>query len=105
VCLYGPLTQFLQARICPLHINVCQTIEKTASPTGVLLLANFPCVSVVARQRLGKPVSVAVNTHAAVEELLDVLFSMHFVSNQRKVGDQFFPELLVISDVISRASL
>jgi hypothetical protein len=48
---------------------------------------------------------VAVNTHATPEELLGMLFSMQSVSNQRKVGDQFFPELLVISDIISRESL
>jgi hypothetical protein len=48
---------------------------------------------------------MAVHTHATPEELLGMLFSMQSVSNQRKVGDQFFRELLVISDVISRASL
>jgi hypothetical protein len=43
----------------------------------------------VARQRLGKHVTVATNTHAAIEELLDASFSMRFVLYQRKVGDYF----------------
>jgi hypothetical protein len=35
-----------------------------------------------------------MNTHAT-EELLDVLLSMQSVLYQRKIGDLFFPELLV----------
>jgi hypothetical protein len=47
------------------------------------------CIPVVARQRLGK------NVNATAEELLDVSSYMRSVSYQTKVGDQFFPELLV----------
>jgi hypothetical protein len=47
--------------------------------------------STVARQRLGKNITVATNTHAAIEELLESSFSMRFVSLERKVGDYFFP--------------
>jgi hypothetical protein len=54
---------------------------------------------IVARQRLGKNVTAATNTHATIEELLDASFSIRSVSYQRNVGDQFFPELLVISVV------
>jgi hypothetical protein len=36
-----------------------------------------------------------MNTHAAVEELLDVSFSVWYVLYQRKVGGHFFPKLLV----------
>jgi hypothetical protein len=51
---------------------------------------------VVSRQRLGKNVSVATNTHATVEQLLEASFSMRCVSYQRKVCGKFFAELLVI---------
>jgi hypothetical protein len=49
---------------------------------------------IVARQRLGRNVTAVKNTHATIEELLDVFFNMARVVS-RKVGDQFFPELLV----------
>jgi hypothetical protein len=39
---------------------------------------------IVARQRLGKYVSAATNTHATIEEFLDS-FLMRFMSYQRKV--------------------
>jgi hypothetical protein len=41
--------------------------------------------SVVARQRLGKNVTAATNTHAPIEELLDASFSIRSMSCQRKV--------------------
>jgi hypothetical protein len=50
---------------------------------------------IVARQWLGKNIIAATNAHATIEELFDALFYMMPVSYQRKVGDQFFPELLV----------
>jgi hypothetical protein len=34
----------------------------------------------IARQRLGRNVTVAKNTHATIEELLDALFSVRLVS-------------------------
>jgi hypothetical protein len=42
----------------------------------------------VARERLGKNVTAAKNTHATLEELLDL-------SYERKVGNKFFPEHFV----------
>jgi hypothetical protein len=42
---------------------------------------------IVARQRLGKNVTAAMQTHATLEELLDAPFSMRSVKYQRKVGD------------------
>jgi hypothetical protein len=39
------------------------------------------------QQWLGTHVIAAINAHATVEELLDVLFSMWSVSYQSKVGD------------------
>jgi hypothetical protein len=47
------------------------------------------------RERLGKNVTPATNTHATIGHLLDTSFSMRSVWYQRKVGDYFFPELLV----------
>jgi hypothetical protein len=47
--------------------------------------------SVVVKQRLGKNI-----TEATMEELLDAMFSMRFLSYQRKLGGQFFPQFLVI---------
>jgi hypothetical protein len=41
----------------------------------------------VARQRLGQNVAAAKNTYAAIEELLDVSFSMLSASYQRKAGN------------------
>jgi hypothetical protein len=41
-----------------------------------------PEETVVARQRLGNHFPAATNTHATVEELMDVVFSMRSVSYQ-----------------------
>jgi hypothetical protein len=61
-----------------------------------LCLYVYEYTPIVARQRLGKNVTAATNTQASIEELLDASFSIRAVSYQRKVGDYFFPELLVI---------
>jgi hypothetical protein len=53
----------------------------------------------VARQRLSKNVTSAMNTRATIEELLDVSFSMWSVTYKRKVGDLFFPELLIYQNI------
>jgi transformation/transcription domain-associated protein len=45
------------------------------------------CSPIIARQKLGKNFTVATNTPATVEELLDALFCIRSVSRQRKVGD------------------
>jgi hypothetical protein len=52
---------------------------------------------IVARQRMGKNVTAATNTHTTIEELLDASLSMLSVSYQRKVSEQFFPELFVFN--------
>jgi hypothetical protein len=41
----------------------------------------------VARQRLGEGVTMAMNTQATIEELSDASFSMPFFSYQKKLGD------------------
>jgi hypothetical protein len=51
-------------------------------------------LSIVARQRLGKNVIAAKNTHAT-EKLLDVSFSIRSVSYQGEVGEYSFQELLI----------
>jgi hypothetical protein len=43
--------------------------------------------SILARQRLGKNITAATNTHATTEELLDTSFSMRSMSCRMKVGD------------------
>jgi hypothetical protein len=48
------------------------------------------------RQRLGKNSTDASNTYATIEELLDTSFSMRSMSLSKKVGDYFFPELLLL---------
>jgi hypothetical protein len=52
-------------------------------PTSLCLYV-YPAT--VARQRRGKKVTAATNTHATIE-LLDPSFSVRFVSYQKKVGD------------------
>jgi hypothetical protein len=42
---------------------------------------------IVARQRLGKHVTAATNTHAIVEQLLEASFSIRSMSYQRKLDD------------------
>jgi hypothetical protein len=59
---------------------------------------------IVARQRLGGNVTTATNTHAKIEELLDASFSMRSGLYQRKVGDYFFRELLVLLTELSSFS-
>jgi hypothetical protein len=46
------------------------------------------------RQRLGKIITAAMNTHV-IQELLDASFFMRSVSYQSEVGDKFFTELVV----------
>jgi hypothetical protein len=53
----------------------------------------------VARQWLGKIVTVAKNTHATTEELLDTSFSMRPMPHQRKAGNWFFSEFLVLLNI------
>jgi hypothetical protein len=52
----------------------------------------------VARKRLGKNVTAATNSHATIEELLDVSSYVPSVSYQRNISDKFSPELLVLCD-------
>jgi hypothetical protein len=55
------------------------------------------CVApIVARQRLGKDVTAATNTHATIE-LLDASFFMPSVSYEKNMGDWFFPEFILSS--------
>jgi hypothetical protein len=49
---------------------------------------------IIARQRLGKNVTAATNSHATIKELLDASYSVRSVPYQRKVYYWLFPELL-----------
>jgi hypothetical protein len=57
---------------------------KTPFHQSVCLYVHPP---IVYRQRLGKGVPAATNTHATVVELLGTSLSMRSVSYQRKIGD------------------
>jgi hypothetical protein len=57
-----------------------------------------------ARQRLSKHVPAAKNTHASIEELLDLSFSMRCMSYQRKVISTFQNFLLVIISLVKAGS-
>jgi hypothetical protein len=50
---------------------------------------------IVAKQRLGKKRYCGNKYTCKIEELLDMSFSMRSVSYQIKVGDQFFPEIII----------
>jgi hypothetical protein len=67
--------------LCPLYQHQAGRVgpEKTA----------------ITRKRLSKNVPAETNTHATIEELLDA------VSMSYKVGDQFYPQLLVNISVLS----
>jgi hypothetical protein len=64
----------------------------TVLPHQSVCLYVYP--PIVARQRLRKNVTAATNTHSTTKEFLNMSSSMRFVSYERKVGDQFFPELI-----------
>jgi hypothetical protein len=52
---------------------------------------------IVARQRLSKNFTAGTSTHAKIEEMLAGSFSMRSVSYQNKVGEYFFPDLVITS--------
>jgi hypothetical protein len=86
--------------ISPLSLNfVCIYIYIMApEPISRVYFINPTHQSVyptVVGQWLSKNVTAETNTCATVE-LLDPLFSVQSLSYQRKVGDLFFPELLVL---------
>jgi hypothetical protein len=47
-------------------------------------------------QRIGKKLSAAINIKETTEELLDVSFFMRSAAYQRKAGDWFFLELILV---------
>jgi hypothetical protein len=51
---------------------------------------------VVARQRLGKDVTAAKNTHTAIEDLFDASFSMRCVSYEKKYAFNSSQKLLLM---------
>jgi hypothetical protein len=58
-----------------------------------------PCVRMCVPLSLLFNVSVSTTLrklNAAIEELLNASFSMPYVSDERKVGDKFFPDISVV---------
>jgi hypothetical protein len=68
--------------INPSHQSVCLHVYPT----------------IIARQRRGRNITAATNTHKSIEESLDASPSMRSVSYQRKVSVYFFPELVRVSN-------
>jgi hypothetical protein len=84
--IYVKLCMYIMA---PESISMAYSIN----PSRQLVCPHFYPL-IVDRQQLGKDVTAATSTRATIE-LLDASFSMRFLSYQRKVGDYFFPALLV----------
>jgi hypothetical protein len=53
--------------------------------------------TIIAGELLGKHVTAATNTQATIQELLETSFSMRFLSYERKLGDWFFLEVLILN--------
>jgi hypothetical protein len=78
----------------PIFIKLCIYIM-TTEPISMAYFINLSHQSVcayvyaptVTRQRLCKNITVEMNTHSTIEELLDASFPMRSVSCQRKVCD------------------
>jgi hypothetical protein len=75
-----------------MYIMAPEPILTTYTHQSVCLYVYPP---IAARQRLGKNVTAATNAHGTIEKL-DASFSIRSMPYQRKVGDQHFPDLLVL---------
>jgi hypothetical protein len=68
------------------------------------VLHQYACLYVyshtVSRQRLGKNVTAATNTHATTNEFLAASFCMRSMPYQRKLGYYFSPEFLVFNLIL-----
>jgi hypothetical protein len=74
VSTFGLLNQPLRNLVCiSRHLNPSRWRTSYIASIGLCLCVYTP---IAARQRLGKNVTVATNTHATTEELLDASFSM-----------------------------
>jgi hypothetical protein len=87
MCIHPPLSTSESLNQCLWKWYVYHGIW--AHLSGILYNLSYRavCLYVCAKQRLGESVTPATNTHATVEELLDVSFSMWSVSYQRRIGD------------------
>jgi hypothetical protein len=65
------------------------------------VLDGNPEINVV-RQHFGKHFPVATNTHAIIQEFFNTSISMLSVSYQRRIGNQFFQELLILNHITFR---
>jgi hypothetical protein len=91
LCVHPPINFWMPEAIFKklgMHIMVPESISTAyfvnPSHHSVCLYVYPP---IVARQRLSINVTVAMNTHPKIEELLDASFSVRSVSYQMKVGD------------------
>jgi hypothetical protein len=78
------LKQFLRNLICiSWHLNPSQRRTSWNPPISLCV---YMCTSpIVARQRLSKNITAATNTRVTIEEILNALFSLRFVSYEGKV--------------------
>jgi hypothetical protein len=68
--------------MAPEHISVAYFINLSHYSACLYMYPPY-----IAREWLSKNVTVAMNAHATVEEMLDALFSVRSVSYQRNIGN------------------
>jgi hypothetical protein len=79
------------------HCNIRQRRNRTLERNCIKpITKHYVACRPVARQRLGKIITVVMNAHAKVEDLLVVSFSMRSVSYQGKHTIFLFPEFLLL---------
>jgi hypothetical protein len=71
-----------------MYIMTLESISKLhIINTSHLYVCLYVYSLIVARQRLGRNMMAAKNTHATIQKMLDASFSTSSVSDQRIVGD------------------
>jgi hypothetical protein len=70
-----------------IKLDIYMTAHELISPAYFINSPMCLYPHVVAGQRLSKNIGAVMNTHAKIEELLDLSFCMRSVSYQSKAGD------------------
>jgi hypothetical protein len=83
------------------HLLRARTVEPEKQP----LLANGPETTFVSRQRLGKDVPAAVDTHVTIEVPLETVFSTRFVQRRCKEDSWGNPVSSVLESVRKKRQL